>query len=202
MKYLLILLISVVTPVSMAGSDASNDGPKLVIRKFVETYWAGKITPDDLAFVRGYEDDLTVKFIKALTIDKKGTAIHVCANSQVRFIGRMIWEIEAKSAGCKVGDLEAVEGTTIEFWESSVNSVRSIVTAKPAKLRGYIWPARSTLFFDTDPERKPRLYAALLGDDLKGSQFTSGQKVYVGRIIDDTGRRNDELSLVGEDPIL
>ncbi|MCC7405072.1 MAG: hypothetical protein IT288_11800 [Bdellovibrionales bacterium] len=169
---------------------------------FSQKYWSGQIKPETLTVKNGDGRRMEMVFTKTVVISKGSEKVVICKRSKVRFTGAEIYYIEANSAGCKVGDLEAVEGTTIEFWEDGENTLRSIKIAKSTILRGYTWPAQSTLYFDNDEDRKPRLYAALLGADLKGTQFTSGQKVYVGRIIDDTGRRNDELSLVGEDPTL
>ncbi|MCB0387074.1 MAG: hypothetical protein KDD43_16890, partial [Bdellovibrionales bacterium] len=110
-----------------------------------------------------------------------------------------IWHIDTKSPGCKVGDYEAAVGTTISFWESESNRLRSLVIAKSMKVRGYTWPANSNLLFGYGPDPLGYLYAVELGADLKGTKFKKGQRVYVGEIIDDTGKRDDKLSLEGDE---
>ena len=182
---------------SVAFSKSEYDvGP------FSKKYWDNQFKQEDLNVIHGDHRRIEAVAKREIKLKRGDLQIVVCSGSTVRITGKEIYYIDTKSPGCKVGEYEAAAGTTISFWESQSNELRSIVIAKAVKVRGYTWPANSKLLFEKDENRKLRLYAVELGDDLAGTDYLKGQKVYVGRIIDDTGRRNDELSTHGEDPIL
>jgi len=169
---------------------------------FTQEYWSGEIKPEDLTVINGDGRRMEVIFKKTVVISKGSEKVVICKGSKVRFTGSEIYHIDAKSPGCKVGDLEAVEGTTIGFWESEDNLLRSIVTAKPVKMRSHTWPAKSQLLFYFYDKGGLMLYAAVLGSDLKGTKYKAGQKVYIGSIRDSDAEQTDTLSLYGEDPTL
>ena len=179
--------------------NAKDESPEAIIAGFVGKYWAGQLSAEDLGFKLGAIDDLDVEILTKVSFKKKEIAIVLTKGAIVRFRGIEIMTVDTKSAGFKVGEYEAAAGTTISFWESQSNELRSIVIAKAVEERGYTWPANSTLFFDTDENNKLRLYKVELGGDLKGTKYKKGTFVYVGRFIDDTGRRDNELHLFGED---
>ena len=199
-----VLLVAVIWG-SQDTLGAETKGKDRLVReleKLNSRYWSGKIPIGIVEVVEAgnYDVDLIVKDAFELTLNSK--RVTLCKDAKVRFVRGEIWHIDTKSPGCKVGEYEAAAGTTISFWESQSNELRSIVIAKAVKVRGYTWPAKSTLFFESGPDPLGYLYAVELGDDLKGTTFGKGQKVFVGEIIDTTGKRNDVLSLDGEDPHL
>ena len=186
---------------SWADESSKLDPPpsQSEIAAFIKKNWGSQFSAEDVVFVRGGMHRFTFEFKNEVNLQKHGVKIHVCKGAEIRFNGSEIWDFDTKSPGCKVGEYEAAAGTTISFWESQSNELRSIVIAKAVEERGYTWPANSTLFFDTDENNKLRLYKVELGGDLKGTKFKKGTFVYVGRFIDDTGRRDNELHLFGED---
>ena len=182
---------------SVAFSKSEYDvGP------FSKKYWDNQFKQEDLNVIHGDHRRIEAVAKREIKLKRGDLQIVVCSGSTVRITGKEIYYIDTKSPGCKVGEYEAAAGTTISFWESQSNELRSIVIAKAVKVRGYTWPAKSTLFFESGPDPLGYLYAVELGDDLKGTTFGKGQKVFVGEIIDTTGKRNDVLSLDGEDPHL
>ena len=185
----------------LAWGEAQQNEARLrqELDKIIKKYWVGQLNPEKVTVTKagGYSAYLTIK--ENFDLQKGSTKISLCKGSEMYLNGDEIWHIDTKSPGCKVGDYEAAAGTTITFWESQSNELRSIVIAKAVEERGYTWPANSTLFFDTDENNKLRLYKVELGGDLKGTKYKKGTFVYVGRFIDDTGRRDNELHLFGED---
>jgi len=172
------------------------------LREFISKYWPGQFDSGAVSHVRGGDPYLTLRFERTTSFKKGDTSLTLSKGSIVAFNGDLIYGVETKSPGCKVGDLEAVEGTTIRFSETEHNTLKAIVTAKPVQLRGYTWPANSNLLFFIDDEINPMLYAVVLGEDLKGTPYKAGQKVYIGKLEDSDAKKTGTLSLTGRDPTL
>jgi len=172
------------------------------LREFISKYWPGQFDSGAVSLVRGGGPHFTLRFERATSFRKGDTSLTLSKGSIVEFNGDLIYSVETKSPGCKVGDLEAVEGTTIEFWEADHNLIRALVTSKPVRLRGYTWPAKSKLLFYIDEKINPILYAVVLGGDLKGTEYKVGQKVYIGKLGDPDAQKSGPLSLNGQDPTL
>ena len=205
MRYKFILMIFFLDlsgQMALGEAQQNEDRLRQELDKIIKKYWVGQLNPEKVTVTKagGYSAYLTIK--ENFDLQKGSTKISLCKGSEMYLNGDEIWHIDTKSPGCKVGEYEAAAGTTISFWETETNRLRSLVIAKSMKVRGYTWPAKSTLFFESGPDPLGYLYAVELGDDLKGTTFGKGQKVFVGEIIDTTGKRNDVLSLDGEDPHL
>ena len=180
--------------------NAKDESPEAIIAGFVGKYWAGQLSAEDLGFKLGAIDDLDVEILRNVSFKKKKVAIVLTKGAIVRFRGIEIMTVDTKSAGCKVGDYEAAAGTTITFSEDQSNLLTSIVTARPIKARGREWPANSKLLFYFKDGGDIFVYAVVLGEDLKGTPYKKGDKVYIGSIMDEDDKMSDELSLSGEDP--
>ena len=180
--------------------NAKDESPEAIIAGFVGKYWAGQLSAEDLGFKLGAIDDLDVEILRNVSFKKKKVAIVLTKGAIVRFRGIEIMTVDTKSPGCKVGDYEAAAGTTITFSEDQSNLLTSIVTARPIKARGREWPANSKLLFYFKDGGEIFVYAVVLGEDLKGTPYKKGDKVYIGSIMDEDDKMSDELSLSGEDP--
>ncbi|MCB9086639.1 MAG: hypothetical protein H6624_20020 [Bdellovibrionaceae bacterium] len=169
------------------------------LEKLNSRYWGGKIPVGRVKVVEAGNYDVDLVAMDVFELKRNSIGVILCKDAEVRFVRSEIWHINTKSAGCKVGEYEAAAGTTISFWETETNRLRSLVIAKSMKVRGYTWPANSNLLFGYGPDPLGYLYAVELGADLEGTKFKKGQRVYVGEIIDDTGKRDDKLSLEGDE---
>ena len=187
---------------SWADESSKLDPPpsQSEIAAFIKKNWGSQFSAEDVVFVRGGMHRFTFEFKNEVNLQKHGVKIHVCKGAEIRFNGSEIWDFNTKSAGCKVGEYEAAAGTTITFSAGQSNFLTSIVTAKPVKARGREWPANSKLLFYFKDGGDIFVYAVVLGEDLKGTPYKKGDKVYIGSIMEEDDKMSDELSLSGEDP--
>ena len=202
MRYKFILMIFFLDlsgQMALGEAQQNEDRLRQELDKIIKKYWVGQLNPEKVTVTKagGYSAYLTIK--ENFDLQKGSTKISLCKGSEMYLNGDEIWHIDTKSPGCKVGEYEAAAGTTISFWETETNRLRSLVIAKSMKVRGYTWPANSNLLFGYGPDPLGYLYAVELGADLEGTKFKKGQRVYVGEIIDDTGKRDDKLSLEGDE---
>ena len=180
---------------SVAFSKSEYD-----IGPFSKKYWDNQFKKEDLNVIHGDHRRIEAVAKREIKLKRGDLQIVVCSGSTVRITGKEIYYIDTKSPGCKVGDYEAAAGTTITFSEDQSNLLTSIVTARPIKARGREWPANSKLLFYFKDGGEIFVYAVVLGEDLKGTPYKKGDKVYIGSIMDEDDKMSDELSLSGEDP--
>ena len=143
-------LVVYIMLVGLVAEGADQDGLIEKFRVFNRDFLSGKLSADSVEVKEGGIRRFVLRFLQTVDFQHRETKLVFCKDSIVEFYGSQISEINTKSPGCKVGDYEAAVGTTISFWESQSNELRSIVIAKAVDERGYTWPANSTLFFDTD----------------------------------------------------
>ena len=203
MRYKFILMIFFLDlsgQMALGEAQQNEDRLRQELDKIIKKYWVGQLNPEKVTVTKagGYSAYLTIK--ENFDLQKGSTKISLCKGSEMYLNGDEIWHIDTKSAGCKVGDYEAAAGTTITFSEDQSNLLTSIVTARPIKARGREWPANSKLLFYFKDGGEIFVYAVVLGEDLKGTPYKKGDKVYIGSIMDEDDKMSDELSLSGEDP--
>ncbi|MCB9084356.1 MAG: hypothetical protein H6624_08420 [Bdellovibrionaceae bacterium] len=193
-------LVVYIMLVGLVAEGADQDGLIEKFRVFNRDFLSGKLSADSVEVKEGGIRRFVLRFLQKMDFQHRETKLVFCKDSIVEFYGSQISEINTKSPGCKVGDYEAAAGTTITFSAGQSNFLTSIVTAKPVKARGREWPANSKLLFYFKDGGDIFVYAVVLGEDLKGTPYKKGDKVYIGSIMEEDDKMSDELSLSGEDP--